>query len=99
MKTMVLITAAISGLTVCTSALADKASAPGQDKTCLVTFNSPGAVAGGADADITNTKYLPRKAADKQASKNDTMATFDYPSGSPGLGSNTKEVCSALDPS
>jgi len=91
--------AACTALTASTAALADKASAPGQDKTCLITFNSPGAVAGGANADITDTKYLPRKAADKQASKNDTMATFDYPNGAPGFGSNTQEVCSALNPS
>ena len=50
--------------------------APGQDRTCLVTTSNPGSF---NDADVASTKWLPRKAAEQQASKNpDTMKVFDY---------------------
>lgn len=70
-------------------------SAPGQDRTCLITFKKPvSSYSGGnyPNVDITDTKYLPRKAANKQASKNPNMKTFDYPA------TGTEETCSKLDP-
>ncbi len=52
------------------------ANAPGQDRTCLVTTGTPGSF---NDADVTETKWLPRKAAEQQASKNPgTMRVFEY---------------------
>jgi hypothetical protein len=52
------------------------ANAPGQDRTCLVTSSNPGSF---NDADVAETKWLPRKAAEQQASKSpDTMKVFDY---------------------
>jgi hypothetical protein len=78
--------AAVAAVGFTTAALADKASAPGQDRACLVTTS------GGASGAITDTKWLPRKAATKQAD-NDT--TF--------VGTNpivaTKAGCDSLDPS
>lgn len=54
------------------------ANAPGQDRTCLVTTKNPGSF---NDADVASTKWLPRKAAEQQASKSpDTMKVFDYDS-------------------
>lgn len=54
------------------------ANAPGQDRTCLVTTKNPGSF---NDADVSDTKWLPRKAAEQQASKSpDTMRVFDYDS-------------------
>ena len=53
-----------------------KASAPGQDRTCLVTTKTAGSF---NDADVASAKWLPRKAAEKQASKDpSTMRVFDY---------------------
>ena len=52
------------------------ANAPGQDRTCLVTSKNPGSF---NDSDVASTKWLPRKAAEQQASKSsDTMKVFDY---------------------
>src|SRR6476620_6373506 len=52
------------------------ANAPGQNRTCLVTTGTPNSF---NDADIIGTKWLPRKAAEAQASKNPTtMKSFDY---------------------
>ena len=52
------------------------ANAPGQDRTCLVTTKNPGSF---NDTDVASTKWLPRKAAEAQASKSpDTMKVFDY---------------------
>jgi len=52
------------------------ANAPGQDRTCLVTTGTPGSF---NDADITDSKWLPRKAAEAQAAKDpQTMRVFDY---------------------
>jgi hypothetical protein len=53
-------------------------NAPGQDRTCLVTTGKADSF---NDADVVSTKWLPRKAADAQASKDPhTMKTFDYAS-------------------
>jgi hypothetical protein len=68
---------AIAGATA-GSALAEskKASASGQDRTCLVTTKTAGSF---NDADVATAKWLPRKAAEAQASKEpDMMRVFDY---------------------
>src|SRR5687768_17487348 len=53
-----------------------KASAPGQDRTCLITTKNPGSF---NDTDVASAKWLPRKAAEAQASKDpNTMRVFDY---------------------
>ncbi len=41
--------------------------APGQDRVCLLTFNSPEAVAQGANVNIVRAQWLPRQAAEQQA--------------------------------
>ena len=53
--------------------------APGQDKVCLITWGSAADAATGADATALNGKYLPRKAAEAQASKSGGKSrVFDY---------------------
>jgi hypothetical protein len=53
-----------------------KAAAPGQDRACLVTTSKAGSF---NDTDVANAKWLPRKAAEQQASKDpSTMRVFDY---------------------
>lgn len=60
------------------AAIAQNEAAPGQDRVCLVTTGTPGSF---NDADVTETKWLPRKAAEAQASKDpDTLRVFDYTS-------------------
>lgn len=52
------------------------ASAPGQDRACLVTSGTPGSF---NDTDIVDSKWLPRKAAEAQAAKDpNTMMVDDY---------------------
>ena len=52
------------------------ANAPGQDRVCLVTTGTPNSF---NDSDVVATKWLPRKAAEAQASKDPaTMKVFDY---------------------
>lgn len=49
---------------------------PGQHRVCLVTTGHPGSF---NDVDVVRTKWLPRKAAERQASKDPrTMRVFDY---------------------
>lgn len=81
---MKLLFAAATALTLATGSIAlaqsdnANADAPGQDRTCLVTTKTPGSF---NDADVAETKWLPRKAAEQQASKSpDTMKVFDYDS-------------------
>jgi hypothetical protein len=51
------------------------AEAPGQDRTCLVESSN----GGWNDADVASTKWLPRKAAEAQASKDPARyRVFDY---------------------
>lgn len=75
-------------------AASKKAEAPGQDRTCLVTTKNPNSF---NDADVTSTKWLPRKAADAQASKDpSTMRTFDYgndPLVTGGTYASAEELC------
>ena len=69
-------TACVAGLAGPAAAQGNSANAPGQDRTCLVTTGTPGSF---NDADIVDSKWLPRKAAEAQASKSpNTMKTFDY---------------------
>lgn len=77
-----LITAAIAATCIMSFAApaayaaSNKANAPGQDRACLVTTSTPGNF---ADANIVESKWLPRKAAMKQASKDPTtMMVDDY---------------------
>lgn len=59
-----------------TVALAQSSTAPGQDRVCLVTSKTPNSF---NDADVSGTKWLPRKAAEAQASKDpSTLRVFDY---------------------
>ncbi|OJX50024.1 MAG: hypothetical protein BGO81_05030 [Devosia sp. 66-22] len=61
------------------SAMAQNANAPGQDRVCLITFNTPAEAEAGADDTVVSTKYLPRKAAEAQAAKSGGKAkAFDY---------------------
>lgn len=78
MKSFATIAIAVSLLaagTAAASAQGNKANAPGQDRVCLVessngSFN---------DVDVASTKWLPRKAAEAQASKDPTkLKVFDY---------------------
>jgi len=67
---------------------------PGHNRTCLVTSGNPGSF---NDVDVTGTKWLPSKAAEKQAAKDpDTMRTFDYtndPLVTGGTYSSAEELC------
>lgn len=53
--------------------------APGQDRVCLITWATAADAASGADATALSGKYLPRKAAEKQAARSGGKArVFDY---------------------
>lgn len=70
--TMALLTSVISPAVMAQGKSAD---APGHDRTCLVESSN------GAwnDADVAGTKWLPRKAADAQASKDPSkFRVFNY---------------------
>jgi len=98
MKTMLMIIGA-SALLAATPVLAQgnnnaNPNAPGQDRTCLVTTGVPNSW---NDADVTGTKWLPRKAAEAQAKKDpSTMKTFDYandPLVTNGTYASAEELC------
>ncbi len=76
------------------AALAAKSSAPGQDRVCLVTTKNPNSF---NDVDVASTKWLPRKAAEKQASKDpSTQKVFDYdddPLVTGGTYASAEELC------
>lgn len=69
-------------------------AAPGQDRTCLVTTGTPGSF---NDADVTGTKWLPRKAAEAQAAKDpENVRVFDYSSDplvTNGTYASAEELC------
>ena len=75
-------------------AASKKADAPGQDRTCLVTTKNANSW---NDTDVASTKWLPRKAAEAQASKDpSTMRTFDYgndPLVTGGTYASAEELC------
>jgi hypothetical protein len=75
-------------------AASKKAEAPGQDRTCLVTTKNANSF---NDTDVVRTKWLPRKAAEAQASKDPTtMRTFDYgndPLVTNGTYASAEELC------
>lgn len=79
-------------------ATADKASAPGQNKVCLVSFGSNAEATAGADVTATNAKYMPSKAANKQEtySSGGSTRVFDY---APGSSPAERDECRSLDPS
>ena len=91
---VVLISAAV--LTSGSAAIAEtkKAEAPGQDRTCLVTTKNANSW---NDTDVASTKWLPRKAAEAQASKDpSTMRVFDYgndPLVTGGTYASAEELC------
>jgi hypothetical protein len=65
-----------TGTTVLAQSNNANPDAPGQDRVCLVTTGKPGSF---NDADVTDTKWLPRKAAEKQASKDPSrLRVFNY---------------------
>jgi hypothetical protein len=71
-----LVAACFLGLAAPSLAQGKSTSAPGQDGTCLVTTGTPGSF---NDADVVDAKWLPRKAAEAQASKDpQSMRTFEY---------------------
>ena len=75
-------------------AASKKADAPGQDRTCLVTTKNANSW---NDTDVANAKWLPRKAAEAQASKDpSTMRTFEYgndPLVTTGKYASAEELC------
>jgi hypothetical protein len=53
--------------------------AAGQDKVCLITWGSAADASSGADSTALSGKYLPRKAAEAQASRSGGKSrVFDY---------------------
>jgi hypothetical protein len=83
MKTLIISALSAAGLALALPAAAQthghSADAPGQDKVCLITWGSAADAATGADATALNGKYLPRKAAEAQASKSGGKSrVFDY---------------------
>ena len=75
-------------------AFAQSSTAPGQDRVCLVTSKTPNSF---NDADVSGTKWLPRKAAEAQASKDpSTLRVFDYsndPLVTGGTYASAEELC------
>lgn len=67
-------------------------AAPGQDRVCLVTFETHQQAQAGADADVVSAKVLPRKAAQAQADyeQGGAVRVFEY-------GAATKATCERLD--
>ena len=96
MKTLLSTAAALALLLAGTSgtfAQGKSAEAPGHDRTCLVTSSN----GGWNDDDVATTKWLPRKAAEAQASKDpDNMRVFDYdddPLVTGGTYASAEELC------
>jgi hypothetical protein len=83
----------VSGANVSVAA-SKKTDAPGQDRTCLVTTKNANSW---NDTDVASTKWLPRKAAEAQASKDSTtMRVFDYendPLVTGGTYASAEELC------
>ena len=90
----VLMSAALITSGTAAIAASKKADAPGQDRTCLVTTKNANSW---NDKDIANAKWLPRKAAEAQASKDpSTMQTFEYgndPLVTNGKYASAEELC------
>src|SRR5256885_6312586 len=89
----------LAGLALClgtSMAMADKSTAPGQNKVCLISFGSNAEAIAGADSTITGTKYLPSKAANKQETFTSGGSTriFDY---APGSSPAERDLCRSLD--
>lgn len=57
----------------------NSADAPGQDRVCLITWNTPADAQSGADATAVSGRYLPRRAAEAQAAQSGGRSrVFDY---------------------
>ena len=66
------------------------ADAPGQDKVCLITWGSAADAASGADATALDGKYLPRRAAEQQASRSGGRSrVFDYSNSTQAVNTGT----------
>jgi hypothetical protein len=78
MKTLTTLALSLSLLaagTVAATAAGTSDAAPGQDRVCLVESRNGGF----NDADVAGTKWLPRKAAEAQASQDPgKFKVFDY---------------------
>ena len=90
----VLVSAAFLASGSASIAASNKTNAPGQDRTCLVTTKNANSW---KDTDVANTKWLPRKAAEAQASKDpSTMRIFEYgddPLVTSGKYASAEELC------
>lgn len=90
----VLMSAALFASGTAAIAASNKTNAPGQDRTCLVTTKNANSW---NDTDVAKAKWLPRKAAEAQASKDpSTMRTFDYgsdPLVTTGKYASAEELC------
>ena len=90
----VLVSAAFLASGTASIAASKKADAPGQDRTCLVTTKNANSW---NDTDVASTKWLPRKAAEAQASKDPTTSrVFDYdndPLVTGGKYASAEELC------
>ncbi len=95
-NTLAAVLATTAMLAAPTLAESSKASpnAPGEDRACLVPT---GTTNSWNDADIVSTKWLPRKAAESQSSKDPTMIqVFDYSNDPPVLDktyASAEELC------
>jgi hypothetical protein len=66
-------------LTAGTAVAAPNSNAPGQDRDCLITWGSAADAQAGTDATALSGKYLPKKAAEAQASQSGGKSrVFDY---------------------
>ena len=63
-----------------------------QDLVCLVRFQSPDQVAGGADADVQSAQVVTRSQAERIDGPNDRFGILDY-----GTNQQTRETCRYLD--
>ncbi len=73
--TLATIAMVAAGVSPTVMAQGKSAEAPGQDRTCLVESSN----GSWNDADVASTKWLPRKAAEAQASKDPSkFRVFDY---------------------
>jgi len=63
-----------------------------RDLVCLVTFQNPSQVAGGADADVRRAQIMTRAQAERLDRPNDRRGIFDY-----GTNQQTRSTCDYLD--
>jgi hypothetical protein len=69
--------------------------APGQDRVCLITWGSAADASSGADSTALSGKYLPRNAAEAQASKSGGKArAFDYSNSTQNVNTGSYTIAS-----